>query len=273
MKTVVYLAGGVGNNFFQICLGEHLKSLGCSVVYNRYFIKHNIVTRTLGWSIHDDVILSHVLENESVENTISLAAWCYLIRRFVLAKFFGKERLLSYEESRFKGPKKYYFGYWQKGIHLNDDTFALLSRKISSFVDKWSVGKKVKKCSHLVHVRHGDFPESERLTSTNFYRDVFKILGLSSATLIAAPGTELDNQRVFGANVSISYDRGGSALDDFVSLYYAKLIIVSNSTYCYWAANLGLAETIVYPSMLGRGRVWDLNWSKNKNTRMCSVFW
>ncbi len=248
--ATIYLIGGFGNNLFQICLGEHLKNNGYNISYCDYFRRKNIFTRKMGWSVHEDPFLDVILDGEISSRRPNYLEVFQIFVIFLLSRSgLFSLRNFKWRDRKLKLFKRILIGYWQEGEHLNEVTFSAVKSKLEYFFSQSTKENETafSESEIVVHYRGGDFPPEWRL-SEDYYRLALGCLDLKPVIIT----NDMDASK----NLFPDYSRiiKGDVAQDFRRLYYAKNLVMSNSTFCYWAAALGQSTRIVLPSKLNLSR-------------------
>lgn len=250
----IYLMGGAGNNLFQLALGTEFKNRGYTVIYNTYLRKANMVTRFLGWSIHEDKLINFLLKSELHTDKLTLSALFQIFSAFIFYRL-GFKDLFSIHNSLFDktSSSKNFIGYWQEGPHLNSEVFDQLKSKIMEyFNEKDSQINKICENRVICHYRAGDFPRGWMLTKS-YYDEALSYFPNSSALIVTNDVASAKEVGFDGLDIiSSSFD------DDLLVLFKANILVCSNSTLCYWAAALGNSLQIIVPSHLNKNRLYTL---------------
>ncbi|WP_416777000.1 alpha-1,2-fucosyltransferase [Xenorhabdus budapestensis] len=246
-KKTIFLGGGLGNNLFQIAYGEFLTQKGYHICYKSYLTKKNIVTKLLGWSIHNNEITKQLLKNKNVSDSINLMDVLFLAFSFFKKKM-THDNLHNAPESN----GRRYFGYALQGNHLHMEVLSILSQDIRKlFYDKTCQNK----IDTVLHIRRGDFSK-ECALADDYYIEALKNLKPQGDVIVVTDEPKIIDyvkEKIF-KNVKLS--DGTSMLDDFFTIFNAKNVIMSNSTYCYWACVLGDVERVIYPSKISTKQDW-----------------
>lgn len=246
-KIKIYLAGGFGNNLFQICYGTYLEEQGYSVSYNSYLTQRNILTKILGWSIHNYNTTKEILSSDSVEDKLNILDLVYLLKRISAKKLLNSNFLVIPK----RNPKRY-FGYCNIGPHLNSHTISKVKERIeNTFSPKTT---PVKECA--VHLRLGDFDDNHRLTMDYYVNAIMSLDKSIPVRIVTDDKTVLDKILSLIKDRDISLVESQSVLEDFLAIYESEYVIMSNSTFCYWAAVLGLSSRVIHPSRISTNEKW-----------------
>lgn len=256
--VMVSLIGGFGNNLFQIALAKRLEFQGCTVRFDVSAKKYE----RLEVLEFDDI-------GEYVGNRI--ASWTRFVpsligeraslSRFIFERVFGFQTHVDLDSYGAIPPilrrKLVLTGYWQS---LESAQF--LGKK--SFKKRQSSSKTI-----AVHVRRGDMKVNIDHPLDNFFK--FAVTQILQENLgeemnilvftddIAYCKTELDLGFKFIASV------GNSTLQDFREMAECDFLVISRSTYSWWAAFLSSGK-VYCPTP------WDLG-KKFNNTQMIPIQW
>lgn len=262
-NKIIFLGGGLGNNLFQIAYGEFLSKKGYNIQYNLFLTQKNILTTLLGWSIHRNEITNQLLKDKNVTNKINLIDIIFLIFSFI-KKRIANEKLYNISESE----EKRYFGYAVQGPHLNKEIFDLLSLKIrNSFQNK--IKNNVN--NTIMHIRRGDFSREYSLTD-DYYIQALKYLKPQNNVIVVTDDSNIITHVKENIFQNAKLSDGKSMVDDFFTIFNAKNIIMSNSTFCYWACILGNAEKVTYPSKISTNQGWFFNLNNTQSKEISCNF-
>ncbi|MEQ2025037.1 alpha-1,2-fucosyltransferase [Xenorhabdus szentirmaii] len=246
-KKTIFLGGGLGNNLFQIAYGEFLTQKGYHICYNSYLTKKNIITKLLGWSIHNNEITHRLLKDKNVSDSINLMDIIFLAFSFFNKKI-THDNLYNAPESN----SKRYFGYALQGCHLRKEVFSILSQDIRQlFYDKTCQNE----IDTVLHIRRGDFSKECALTDS-YYIEALKRLKPQGDVIVVTDEPKIIDYVKNNIYKNVKLSSGKSMLDDFFTIFNAKNVIMSNSTYCYWACILGDVERTTYPSKISTKQDW-----------------
>lgn len=248
-KVKIFLCGGFGNNLFQISYGEYLESKGFDVIYNCYLTRRNFLTKWLGWAVHNNEITGRLLDRKNTQAHINVIDIIYLFCSFFCKKISGKKFYNIPESVRGR-----YFGYAAIGPHLNKEVIGRISRDIRKLYIETAI-KCVSTVDTVLHIRRGDFSPDCSLTASYYVAAIEKLGHPKSVTVVTDDHSMMDYiKQNISQNVKLS--NGVSMLDDFFVIFNAKNVIMSNSTYCYWACILGNVERVTYPSRISTTQKW-----------------
>lgn len=249
-NKTIYLIGGFGNNLFQLNKAQQLIDDGYSVCINTCFLRSSVITKVLGWSVHSTELTQQVLENYIVNDRTRLKDLIAIITLFI------KKKIGIYDSQDFNGhtENSTLVGYWQKGVKLNRNFLNVLRKSLSTT-------SLVYKPLTVVHARLGDFPDSLRL-HIDYYVSAIKFLNVNEVHLITDTPSFRENLikrlRLAGVKTEINISESSSARDDFELISSANTVVMSNSTFCYWATQLKPVKNVIYPKNRSPELIWDL---------------
>jgi hypothetical protein len=263
MERYIYLAGGFGNNLFQICYGLYLEKKGYKVIYKTFLRQKNFFTRMFSWSIHNDEMIESLLSTKSCDSKIKFSDIIFLTYTMLTKKIF---RLNFYDINDNTITNKRYFGYCASGKHLSDSIFQELRELLKSYYGEYIQNKNSNCCS--LHIRRGDFSENQRLCLDYYLNAVEKIEGLDVINLVTDDPSVLHLVKDrFGVRVNIS--QNSNMKEDFFELFNSKKVVMSNSTFCYWAVVLGDADFAIYPNRISTAVPWFFYMNKKSDSIDC----
>lgn len=254
-EAVVYLMGGLGNNLFQLNLAHELVAFGLNVKINTGLLEGgNLISKILGWTDHrshnllDELGLLKSFELiETPPILILILGYLSKIfrRKFFNVKFYGLEL-----PERRHAAGGHYFGYYHN-IDLSNQKFAIeLKNGINNAMQKrqyiWKDISDVRSTAMVVHMRGGDFVmDSKNLLDSKFYSDALELIDRSiTPDLLIATNDRNYAAKMLGLRV-LRFTSSRDALDDFIIISQAKSKILSNSTFAWWAAEIGSLDSMV----------------------------
>jgi len=217
----VALFGGVGNKLFQIAHGKYLCQKGFEVVFVDFSYKESsLVNALLRWTKHKDWLnLENVFTKEKFIYP-SLAQELLFIIEYIILRIIRKEGLIF----------NFDIGYYQsiKGNH--SESIAWVADKI-----KKNLNKKEYSSQSIIHFRGKDFTYSEKEYQIEIIRQVINQEKELSFSLVS------DDADTFYEKFSDKKIKNLSSnqLNDFITIMNAKNIILSDSTFAFWALLAG----------------------------------
>lgn len=241
-EKVVFLMGGLGNQISQLNLGENLKNKTTKVRYSSLLIEKNLITKILGWKIHDFTLCSLFrVENINTKFSIDTLYLCigYLSRLFsckVAGVLFEKKNINSFVQIK---DVNSFIGYWQSPLLMTK----IGIEKIKE-IQNFKINEKPD--SQIMHIRGGDFKETDRISYKYLEKSISYIDQQKKLSVIT---NDIDFAKTLLNKSGIkSYQFVmGSVSEDFISLTESSLIICSNSTFSIWGSLLSKAKIILIP--------------------------
>ena len=229
----VYLSGGFGNIMFQFVLVNRLVDLGCEVIIYDNFITKNFITKNiLRWNIQNDFYKIYFKKNNITINQSSFVKSLIDLFIFYISKIL-KKPVLNYlynptkiELNNSFSKNNIFMGYFQNKTFLKNSKSAINTTAMS--IRKFVI---INPADNLAHFRGSD---SGYL---NYNLTILKksIKNLKNITVITDDKSKLESL-LKNKNLSIV---SNTPLLDFSSLCSAKKILIcSNSTFSWWAANV-----------------------------------
>jgi len=223
---IVLLFGGMGNRLFQIARAWDLKQKGYEpLVINIEELPalYWFLTKLLKWSQHPLWINTLALcERVGLESPQPSFSNRIILYRAVFGLLFS-DRKAQFNIPLSQDFRSVHIGYFQSaGCITKESTLAVAN----AICDLFAL-KPGGQSNAVVHIRGGDFAFDDRLsdlTVTNFIKyNPETICVTNDVRYVAAKFPALD----------ISHSEG--AKEDFITLTNAKVILPSNSTFCFWA--------------------------------------
>jgi hypothetical protein len=241
----IWLLGGFGNILFQILASRVLLANGTNIYLINSLTKKNIITKFIGWTIHEPLYTDFLRKNQVVKMcfvfefaVIFVAMISKTLRiKFWLATFYD-------ENSEFSKPfAKNVFGYFQNKFFLENhkDQLLLLSRDIRELYGSEPINV-------VVHYRFGDSVWAKE--NHNYYLKVREMIQheLSKVVIVTDSPVEASDFFLNCNNITISSSK--NALDDFKILLSASKLYCAPSTFSWWAAHaLHSKSHIVVPKL------------------------
>ncbi len=249
--AVVQLSGGFGNQLFQYAFGMQLTAVyGRRVVYDAAFytvpnsVEHNRL-RLIEYGF-DVPIIPQLPDGHRLARRLK---WLPSSIQQVLAGMtYVKCPATRFLSVRTQAGPTYFAGLWHSPLYfdmIGDDIRSdfrsrlLAAGKCDEALGVGTVG---------FHVRRGDYLAHKQSHNLDYQA----YLGAAYSRLIEVIGNRDLRFRVFTddpdwceANLSlpnIEVFRGGGMLEDFLALMQCEHKIISNSTFAWWAAYLGMTE-------------------------------
>lgn len=251
-RVIVYLMGGLGNVLFQINYAHNLRSRGFDVVLNGYLLNENFITKKiLGWSSHDTLSLLKDLDVISLfkfENRITIYFLLGLLSKIVNKNIFSCQYfgLAAPECENLKAT--HLFGYFHIKNPICSEFVSIVKRAIANNICRPDL-KRVKEnlrqigTSWVIHIRGGDYKFDQNFAiDMDYYIEATK--GKDNFYVIT-------NDRNYSekvlSNINLKFDFvcSNDALEDFLILTISNNKILANSTFSWWAAELGSENSLI----------------------------
>lgn len=251
MIKKVFLIGGFGNNLFQINKGFFYQDMGYEVVYKTVLLENSFFTKILGWSNHSSKLTLELLSEFRYERGI-LFSELLVIFYLLIKKKLGFFNMQSFNLQR---SGKVEIGYWQDELILNERFLSFLRSRFVDEVDDFKIGSD----GVIVHARLGDFAPENRVPLSYYYSSISKLDCNKVFLVTDTPSFSFDLQTFLTANGwqgNVTVIDSGSMLEDFKILSFSHSLVMSNSTFCYWASQLVPVANVCYPEMRRPGVLW-----------------
>ncbi len=268
--VVVKLSGGLGNQMFQYAFGFILQQrFKIKVKYDFSFFLNKK-------SIHNNIMIDRVFKiGIEVANKKELNSLIGINRFRILRKI---KKILNLNNSQYiyeddqKDPiilndklnNCYFDGYWQNWEYLKDYKkeinkmffFAPIISKNFNEIEKLILNKK----SAIIHFRRGDYTDKKNKEifcqlGKEYYQKAIQLMREKNKEIIFyifSDNIELAKDFfAFEKNaVFININKGKYSYRDMYLMSLSKNIIISNSTFSWWAAWLGKNKnTIIAPKL------------------------
>ena len=251
----IFLMGGLGNVFFQLNAASILRAeLGASrsiKVTNLVLAHRKLFSNLFGVQDHSALDALESL-GFSVDNKFA-ADCCDLL--LILGSKKLKTQLFSSMYFGRQNPRleavndiKAMFSYFQDEYRISHEFVSDLKSRLFSVTNKPEA-----KAETVVHFRGGDFGLSNDGPLLDYYKRALD--GTRECVIVTDDRvrTELYFSRNFPC-LQFKFNDSISLLDDLRFLSEAQRLISSNSTFCWWAAEISTAE-IIQPK-----RFYDFRW-------------
>lgn len=238
MRDIVVLDGGLGNNLFQLHYAWNLRRSSVSDRVDLYAPKSkgSVETQFLETAARN-LGLKFTIGSEAPGSAGILIARSK--RMLSEKKIFARQREVFAVTTL---PScRVHCGYWQT-IPFTPATSNPFDDALSELLPDGSINKPI------LHVRGGDYRSRKNAKiyaelDQDYYHQAFAEIESrmtpSEYHLVSNDPSHVET--LFGNETRHFQPRvGGSALDDFTDISRHKVIVASNSTFCWWAARLGL---------------------------------
>jgi len=251
-EKIVFLRGGLGNQLFQYVYGVGLRNrLGFQVRFDRSYFsmdsRHGgFVLDQLGFKddYRDPTILGRVICKISYR----APAW--------VRKLFGVHvegvKSIPVREAR------YLLGYWQGDVDVRLVKEFLLSSNVNH--QRRSTAMRKMESVTAIHIRRGDYllPENTQyfgVCSEGYYREAIRVIMQNRRTTKFVFFTDdqewvAEKFSAFLQEEEFEIAPKADALEDFLLISCAANLILSNSTFSWWAALLNERNdcTVIAPT-------------------------
>lgn len=232
IKNYIFTTSGLGNALFQLCYYHELKKKYRHVQIIKYLERPNLIGRVRGWKYHNQIIKY---------NDINVRYACYLDKLVLIIIGFYKH--FSRDDVILRlGGSSWHFGYFQR-MEIKKSYKKIIMNSVEVFSS--TVTDEI-----VMHVRRGDFAESDRLGLDYYIRAINEIASMRSVARIVVLGVgclELISplQNVF-PNIEFT-ECAATEESDFLRIWEARIVISSNSTFCFWPTVFGNSTAVVFP--------------------------
>lgn len=264
MKIVI-LMGGLGNVLFQLNYAELLAEANVDVAISTSILKSSsIVQRFALLSNHRTLESLEALGILNNLNSAEVGVYDLIKAKVskVISRAVGGVRYVNHgnEAVAFKEENRKEVGYF----HLNVPISAAFTRKLctslSGLAQRNGFEARNKKelailqqSKVLVHYRGGDFSHQDRVEANSepFYKNA--LCGTSEVCVVTADrnGAQIALSEVPSIQ-KLHFIGGKDVLYDMWLMGRAERLICSNSTLCWWAAEVGDNEVVVEPRVFYR---------------------
>lgn len=238
-KTFVGLMGGIGNILFQIARGASLAAEGRAVRFFFVIPQSPLLYRALGWTQQPLWVDIAQLVAELDSDIVSLSP----AMRVRLGMMFLQRKLrLGSAKTKFDLPlaealrraHRLDVGYFQSPAHLSQEGLSRVLTALGLLCDQNTDAADVRGVT--VHMRGADINKNERLKIA----DITAVLAKVPETV---PVRVVGNDLSFIAGLKAANLRPlefpeGTALSDFCTIANSNRLILSSSTFGFWAAAL-----------------------------------
>ena len=265
----IFLFGGFGNLLFQINYCYYLREqypnrkINCSDFFIRYLVR---LTKCLRYTDHKSLV---ALENFNIKTTSSIYDIPSVIK-LSLSKVFGKEWLKSKCFGRTLPSEddiqnlKNVFGYFQHNACVSEKFTKMLLDRINN-----PLFNHLERPAVAIHFRGGDIPKNNDDKLISYYSSALK--NVRHATIVT---DDVVRAKLFFVKfcpwLIISISSGQTEVEDFVILSRAKYLVASNSTFCWWAAEICQGE-VVQPKELHYQRDVGSAWNPVSNRNRIEI--
>lgn len=244
----IYLAGGFGNNLFQLYLANLLRKKGVSVDLFSNLTEKNIITSLLGWTIHENELSK--LRITTKKESFPIFLFDFLKLSF--SKLLGSTFMNAYYDSNntkrlFKEEfldklirNNIISGYFQYSELLSLGELEEFKR---IYFAELSLDKKLHTCLHL---RGGDLI-NENIKLLDFYRRAIDYLDVKEVNIISNDKNLVKLFTQANKDLKLSIISSQSPLNDFMNMANCENLICSKSTFSLWSGLIGSQNFVILP--------------------------
>jgi hypothetical protein len=299
-KVEVFLAGGLGNQLFQYFAGLYVAReldrdlilLGQNIDHNHTFGLFNIDSFGIEASVKSsqqliNPIVIHVYSALKIRLVSVLIHFLKLNKKESKDSFEETSKLIEYYKNR-TSDRIQLRGYFQDFLFFKslkgENTLLHLVNPSERFRFLLQECHEVRPIAF--HVRLGDFvegnnPQTIGSLSTDYYLSALSVLknrGITGPIWVFSndkqgainlfEGKLLDAKVKFiGSNFDLD------PAEDLLIMSKCKALVVANSTYSFWAGNLGgLEMQVIYPEQFTRANIYKISGIPNHWTSMPSIW-
>lgn len=249
-KHKIYLSGGFGNILFQLVAFLHLKKTGGNCKLVTVLTESNLITKTLGWKIHENSCKSVLKELNAI---IEIPSKITILKDLILgrlSKFFCRRILgVFFYNNMDNNLKKndILFGYFLSKTFLLENKEHI--RKIGKILNRvFCNNLKKLETSIVVHIRLGDSVWSKK--NSKYYEEILKILQNQEEPFTVITDSIYDAKLLFKDFENIFFE-SNSPYEDFGLMLQSKIIFMAPSTFSYWVCLASESiESIYMPKMI-----------------------
>jgi len=224
----VALFGGIGNKLFQIAHGEWLRRMGFSVVFVDFSYKSSfLVYKALRWTKHEDWLTLQNVFNHDKFLLPSFMQQVIFIIEFILLRLQRKEGSIF----------KFDIGYFQNVNSNNSETIAWTADKL-----KKSINNKNNLNKAIIHFRGKDFTKNHKRYQLEIIKKVINKEKEINFYLISDDPNAFQKEFIDHQIENLS----SSQMNDFIRIMNAENLILSDSTFAFWAFVVGYSPNKKY---------------------------
>jgi len=272
-SKTIYLMGGFGNVLFQINYGYFLMSRGYKVKFATILISSNkMINKILGWSDHGTLgtIKTLGLDNkvEMIDGSITSLAIFFISK--VIKKPFNSHCYNGiYREESIEDQCSALLGYYHLDIPISDKFKSDIVSLLENYIDNKDAVflEKIKKLgtAQLVHYRAGDYLSKE--CKKNLIPDQYfsQVLNNCKKKYLVSNDDKYSLKYLHSLiDDKIESISNETALDDFILIMCSSNLVLSNSTFSWWASELSNAKKIYQPDPFFSNLEWNPKTGKNR---------
>jgi hypothetical protein len=244
--------GGLGNVLFQLNFAHRLRLAGFNVCINCSLIKNTLLTqKVLRWSDHNtynDLIKLNLLDSYQISDSLSLDyASAFLSRKFnssiLGTTFYGHDapHVDDFLSSSI-------FGYFHLDNPISAGFVSILRASLLSLLETAQFCYIPKILNEIddgmvVHIRGGDYISVPAFQiNSEYYK---KALDGYSDCVVVTNDRDFAGDLLSTVNIKYHFVNTLGTVDDFIVLAHSKRKVLANSTFSWWAAEVGDEGAVV----------------------------
>lgn len=249
-KITIFLGGGLGNILFQLNHAQNLIDAGYEIKFNTVLSTNKKLLKVLNWTHHAYTIEAlNELNIFDLEQTQIQQKLLPLLGFLPIINIFLRYKNFKHEVHDFDDKYNAVFGYFHVGCKINMNFL----RKLRSGIDNYVKLKNLRQPKNnelVIHHRGGDYLKFKMQHSNDqiINRQIQLINEFCRVTVVT--NDKIDAQQTYGqAKIKKDIEIIASThfLDDFCFLANAKNLIISNSTFSWWASEVADCEALYEP--------------------------
>jgi hypothetical protein len=259
----LYLMGGLGNNLFQLNFATNLRDAGNTVLIDTTLLsKNSLRARIRGWSAHDSKqdlkSLGLLGDIQQVERAIIFSG-LGIASKFFRAQIAGVKYYGRHAPAVDTCTARHLFGYFHLNNTPNRNFLELLRSRATEYVAarpdlQATLNHAKDKSLPVVHVRGGDFAKNSQLMMQSDYYS--KALEACESVLLVTDDVATAEKVLIGKKKILPSTQ--SSIDHFIILALAEKKVLANSTFSWWAAEIGgSCQMIIEPRTFYVNQNWN----------------
>ena len=243
----IYLQGGFGNVLFQLVHYLALKNQGHNPVFIDTLTKQNLITKLLGWKIHDQIYLEVfkdlgvVVNKQSILKTALIMIFGKISQRFkipVCSIYFFSE---SFKDS-YLTTSKHLFGYFQSKRYLESNQKEI--QQIAKSLQKQYLSNKHRSPYIAVHYRYGDSVWAKEYE--DYYTAVKQNIQQNKDVIVLTDSENRAKEFFKDLKIRSLKVMSNTPILDFSYMLGAKELYCAPSAFSWWASHSMKKDSEVY---------------------------
>jgi hypothetical protein len=244
---IICFRGRLGNQLFQVALGMYLEA-------NGYLVRYDLSATEPGkLDLYSFTALGKYLKSRTLWKTKYLPApfgrfgiMARAIRRTQGIRVFYSDYNSTGEAKMYSNGGSLLDGFWQRKEYCSELlNFLAQHPALAQFSNMNTTGSEL-----VVQIRRGDFVVLGIAIDIDFYLDSIESILLENPTIQSVLIVTDDPEycrKSFQAFPNIKIISGEDAMEDFHYMVASKFLLISQSTFAWWAANIG-EKKVYYPA-------------------------